>query len=328
MLKDSFLHLPFFLLIFAIVLIIAVFFSLLAGWTGLYNPVFPLEPGWLGKQLPATVGKAMPVSVLAAQFVLFFRIQKKPGNRLLSFVLPLTAAFIILILGISLVYGPAGSPPPRDYGTLKPFAPKTIHETEKGLIYTDGVDISRAGGDGIRLDNFIRYAEGELHYDRAVAVAVRSAGEEQAAVIVSSTTSEQPVAVIPPNPLYHRVFEAPGIISSLAAEAAILNDYLQTERRRSPGRFALGVFSILFLGMGCIFFSRLTRSPLFNLVLTLVVFRGLFLILRFLESDIGREISEFISNKAISEMVPTLTFLAFGVVLAAMNLIFPGRRHG
>jgi hypothetical protein len=327
-LKDSFLHLPVFLLIFALVLTIIVCFSLLAAWTGLYNPAFPLQPGWLGKQLPAIIGKALPVSVLASLFGLFFRIRRKPGNRLLSFVLPIAASFIVLAAGISFVYGPAGSPPPKEYGSLNPFTPKTIHETKEGLIFTDAVSGARDAGDGIRLDNLIRYADGALHYDRAAAVAVRSAGDTQAAVIISSSASKQPVTVTPANPVYQRVFESPGIIASLAVDANTLNQFLHEKRTQSPEDFALAVFSILLLAMGCICFLRLTRWPLFNALLTLVFFRGIFLILRFFESDIGREVAGMISNKSIQELLPTLSFLALGVVLAAINLFFPGRKNG
>ena len=305
-----------------------VCFSLLAAWTGLYNPAFPLQPGWLGKQLPATVGKVLPVSVLASLFGLFFRIRRKPGNRLLSFVLPLAASFIVLATGISMVYGPAGSPSPRDYGALNPFTPKTIHETEEGLVYVDAVSGTRDAGDGIRLDNLIRYADGELYYDRTAAVSVRSAGGVEAAVIVSSAASKQPVTVTPANPVYQPVFEPPGIIASLAVDVDTLNGYLHEKRTESAGGFAFIVFSILLTAMGCIYFLRLTRWPLFNALLTLVLFRGIFLILRFLESDIGGEVTGLISNNSIQGLLPSLSYLALGVVLAAINLIFPGRRNG
>lgn len=332
LLKDSFLHLPVFLLIFAVVLIITTCFSLLAGWSEIHNPAFPREPGWLGKQLQVTVGNVMPVSVIAALFVLFFRIQKKPraqrGNRLLSFILPLAAGFIVVIAVTSLIFGPAGSPLPKNYTVLYPFAPETIHQTDSGLIYTGGVDGTRESGDGIRLDNVIRYADGKLQYDRAAAVAVRSANGEKTVTIVSSTTSKQPVAVTPPNPLYSQVFEPPGIIASMATDVTALNGYLAGERTRSTGGSALAVFSLLLLVMGCIIFSRITRSIMFNMVVSIVVFRGVFLILRFLESDIGRELGEMMSIESIPIMLPTLTFLALGVVLTAINLIFPGKRNG
>ena len=84
MFKDSALHLPAFLFLLILVFTISVFFALLAAWTGVYNPVFPLEPGWLGTQLQAAAGPALLPSVFISLFLLFFRIRKRPGNRLLK----------------------------------------------------------------------------------------------------------------------------------------------------------------------------------------------------------------------------------------------------
>ncbi len=302
--------------------------TLLASWTGLYNPAFPLEPGWASKQLPATIGKVLPVSVLASMFGLFFRIRRKPGNRLLSFVLPLAASFAILVTGIFLVYGPVGSQPPRDYGTLNPFTPKTIHETEEGLIYIDAVSGARGAGESIRLENVIRYADGELYYDRSADVAASSAGKTKTAVIIPDTGSKQPVTVTPANPVYQPAFKSPEIIASLADDAVTLNKYLHEKRSESTDAFVLAVFSLLFLAMGSVYFTRVTRWPLFNMLLALLVFRGIFLIMRFIESDIGREITGMISDTSISGALPSLIFLSLGALLSAVHLFFPGRRNG
>ena len=302
--------------------------SLLAGWTVLFNPVFPLEPGWWGSRLASIAGKAVIASVFLSLYLLFFRIWRKPGNRLFSFILPLIASFVILQAGVTIVYGPPGSPLPVEYSAPRPFIPGLIHQTDAGLLYLDEVD--RTGEltavDGLK--NIVLYTQRDLRHLSRASLVARDTAALKSTVVLPAGDSGDPVIIHPANPVYQPIFEAPGFLVSLAQDIASLEGYLLERRKASPGSFSLALFSVLFAATGCLFFSRMSRWPLFNGILTLMVLRGFFFIVRFLQSDIGMEISNMISNRTIAEMLFTLVFLCFGVLLAAMNLAFPVKRHG
>ena len=327
MFKDSILHLAFFCLVFIAAFAVILSLSLLAVWAGIYNPFFSPEPGWLKLQFPDTAGKALLASVFASFYLLFFRIKKKPGNKLLSFILPPIAAFAILLLGANVVYGPAGNIPPRGFAALNPFIPETIHQTDDASIYVDAVS-RRDAETGIRLENVLVYSDGSMrHFKQATAVVRSSNGIAQTMILPDELTQE-PVTMTPANPVYQPAFNPPAVIASLTRDIDILNGYLLDIRAKSPGKFTLTLFSVLLSAMGCIFFSRFSSWPLFNALLTLALFRGLFLLSRFLDSDIGREISGMIPNQFVSEMFLAIVFLALGLLLMAANFAFLGKQNG
>ncbi len=316
------------MLTFIVVFSATIFLSVLAAWTGVYNPVFPLESGWLEQQIAATAGAILLASVFVSLYLVFFRIRKKPGNRFFSFVLPLGISFVILLAGITLVYGPPGNPIPRAYSALVPFVPRTIHETDDDLVYVGQVSVTPGNPETIQLENVVRYAERNLtHYSKASAL-VRENDDRESTVIVPRGGSGNPVPVNPANPIYEPVFEKPGVLSSLIKDVELLNNKLLERRAVSPERFTLALFSVLLLATSCICFSRLTRWPLFNVLFTLVVFRGIFFLVRFLESDIGTDIRGMIPNQTVKEMLFTFVFLGLGVLFTAVNFAFPGKRHG
>ncbi|MBN1685009.1 MAG: hypothetical protein JW852_00060 [Spirochaetales bacterium] len=328
MLKDSLLHLPALLLIFAVVFAVLLGLSILASWAVLFNPVFPLEPGWFGKQLSATAGEVLIASLFLALCVLFFRMRKRPGNRVLSFFFTLAVSFIILSAGVTVVYGPPGSPPPKEYGASQPlFVPGTIHNTDGGLVYVHEVNgPSDLIGGG--LTNVVLYTDGNLRHVRHASVAIRNGDGPKSAVILPSGDTGDPVILRPANPVYQPIFEPPRFITSLVDDIASLEGLLLEKRTVAPADFSLTLFAILLTATGCVCFSRATRWPLFNAILTLAVFRGFFFMVRFLGSDIGIEIRSMIPIASVREMFFTLVFLAIGVLLTAVNFVFPGKKHG
>ncbi len=328
MLKDSFLHLPVFLLLFVAAFSVLLFLSLLASWTMVYNPGFPLEAGWLENQIRSNAGNVLPASVFAAIFLLFFRMRRKPGIRVLAILLPLFAAFIVMLLGITVVYGPPGSPRPREYGTYISFIPKTIHQAENGLVYVDEIDGEREGAESVGLENVVRYSQSRFQHFADAALAVRGVEDGGSAVIVPSNTEEEPVTISPANPVYYPVFSPPAVIAAMADDVPALNNLLLEVRTSTPERFALYLLSVLLPAVGCICFMRITRWPLFGAFLTLAAYRGLFLLVRFLQSDIGVEVGNMMPEGILSEMFVPLAFLVLGVVLAAVSFAFPGERRG
>jgi hypothetical protein len=57
-------------------------------------------------------------------------------------------------------------------------------------------------------------------------------------------------------------------------------------------------------------------------LLTLALFRGIFLVVRFFDSDIGREVSGLISDSQIASQMPSLVYLGLGILFVAFNLLF------
>lgn len=326
MLKDSVLHIPVFLIVFAVTFTVLLAFSLLAAWTAVYNPAFELEAGWFTLQLKAQAGGVLLATMFFSLFILFFRVRKKPGSKILTLLLILAAAFLIMLVGATVIYGPPGSPLPRKYGTLHPFIPETVHEADGLLVYTGDVAGSRQGTEGLRLTNTVLYGAGEFRYYPESTVAVRSL--EGAAVIIPSDDSQEPISVTPANPVYNPTFNPPDAISSLWNDIAALNRYFLEKRASSPELYTVSLLSVMFFAVSCMRFLLASRWPLVGALLTLAAFRGVFLLIRFYDSEIGLEIRNMLPQGTVQEMAFTFMMLILGGLLTAMMFVFPGKQHG
>jgi hypothetical protein len=318
------------LFVFVIVFSAVVGCVLLASWTSTYNPAVATttapavaqESSWLQRQLPSAAASSLTISVLAALFLLFGRMRRKPGNRLLSFILPLLISVVLIVAGTTLLHGPPGSVVKPGRGIIQPFLPKTIHSIKSGLVYVDAVSVPDTAEDGTRLKGVVLFSDGSFLYDPTAAVAVKSADAAGPAKLIPSSTSRSAVPIIPANPVYQPVFEPPAILKTMVTDVRMLNEYLLRLRARSPEEFVLAALAVSFFAMSCVSFVRLTRWPLFNALFILAVFRAIFLLLRFFNSDIGQEISALIPNQQLARLTPTLVYLLLGTLALAFGLLF------
>jgi hypothetical protein len=108
----------------------------------------------------------------------------------------------------------------------------------------------------------------------------------------------------------------------MIAEIRLLDKYFLSLRSTSAESFTLAVFAVSLFAMSCVTFLRFTAWPLFNALFTLALFRAIFLVLRFFDSDIGKEISGFVSDGRLAALLPTFVYLALGALFVAINLLF------
>ena len=210
---------------------------------------------------------------------------------------------------------------------INPFLPERIHAIGDTLVYVGTVTPAVGPTDGIRLEKVARYSREGLVYDRTAAATVRFIGDSTTSLLIPGTTSSSPVPIEPQNPVYQPIFAAPKVLQGMISDVDRLNRYLLENRARSPEGFALAVFSLSLLVMSCAGFLRLTRWPLFNALFVLFLLRGVFLIVRFLESDIGMEMRSLIGGERIGAQMPSFVFLILGAVFISHHLLF-GRRGG
>ncbi|MBT3275283.1 MAG: hypothetical protein HN368_19165 [Spirochaetales bacterium] len=310
--------------LFAVILLAVTGFILLAGWAGAFNPAAPEEPGWLSRHIIPAIGSGLTASVLLSLFFLFRRIRRKPGIRLLMLILPVLTCFLLISAGFGLLYGQGGSSSRVTGRAVYPFIPGVIHSVKDGPIYIDSAtapDREKAGS-GIEVEGIVRLsAEGLVFESSATAIPAKTGDGSEAELIPASDPSS-PIEIQPASPVYGPMFPAPGFLQGIVSDAGRLNRYLLETRERSTEEFLLAVFALSLAASGCITFSRLFRWPLFSALITIVMFRGIFLLLRFIESDIGQEMTALVTQGKIVAQIPTAVYLVFGVILIAIDLLF------
>lgn len=313
--KSSFILPVFFLLVFIAVFISVTGMVLVIEWVRSANPAFESRTGWFAGKLPETAFSCMVLSLLLSLIAVFAKMRKNPGVRALTICLVSATSFLIIIGGFTLMYGPGGGRRAALPG-FSPFAPRTIHNISDEALYIDGVVEGDQSG-SFDLHAVIRRTEAGLTYYPTGVVHT-----DNGLPVYIVDPQSPPVVVSPENPASSPLYELPPFLQAAVKDAKALNIYLHNLRSASSAEFLFAAFSLSLVAMGCGLFIRTAQWPLIGGFMTLAAFRGVFLLIRFFESDIGMEISGTIFNKDFSEQLPTFVLFVIGILLIAADLLF------
>lgn len=289
--RDTLLHPIVFLLLFVIVLAFTTTCTLLLTWDITYNPEIQRAPGWLSSTLPRALFKCYTVSFLVSLFLTFGRLKHRPGYIILSFFLLLLVSTATGFLGFQITADIAEATNPAP--SAQPFVSRTIHPADDGRLYIE--KMAAASGIGrAKIKGFAVHSEDGITFSQSATVGIHTGNEGVLVVVELGEIDNPSIPVIPANPVYSPPFAMPQFLKNMIDEIELLNVYLNDARRGSAPRLLLAAFSLAVFVLGGRFLFRLSRWPLFNMLLTLALFRGVFFTISFLNSEIGREITSLI----------------------------------
>jgi hypothetical protein len=277
-----------------------------------------------GARLLPALRAALPVSVLAALALLLFRITLKPGNRFLSIVVPLAISFLLLVLGFRLLDGLERREGARAAaaaeGAFTPerfLAPGYLNEEAGGkILYPTGIQ-------GPALEGIVAYdPEGRpprLRYAAAGVVEVTRGGVR---VRFSGATQELDTQAV-----YAPVFQTDPALRPLLEDVHVLNGEIARLYAQTPSAFVLFCFALVFAFFAAGLFVRVSRWPLLNVVLGLVVLRGYLYLVRLLAGDMAGKLQEVFGNPGILGVLPALVLLVLGALFLLVEVLFVPRRR-
>jgi len=312
--RDTLLHPVVLLLIFVVVFAAITAVVVLWTWSTTYNPEFERPSGWLSDVLPAALARCFVVSLLISLFLIFGRLKHRPGYIIVSFLLLLILGTLGLFLGFQITDDTVGGLTPAR--SVKPFISRTFHPTDRGRVYIEKVVNGGASIEGLAI-----HSESGIRFSQNAAVSVSSGIEGNVVTIVPRESTLPSIQVVPANPIYSPAFTMPKFLKSWIDEINLLNEYLAGAMRGSSSRLLLAGFSLVIFVLGGRFFFRLSRWPLFNVLLTLALFRGVFFTIRFLNSEIGREIISLLPYTDLAPDLASIFYLLVGVLFLAADLI-------
>ncbi len=323
--KDLFRLPLLFLFIFILVFLLLFALSLLSYWGSVYSVGRVEALRLVEAQVPPTLVKMLPVSVLLSLVLLLFRIAYKPGSRLLSLLIPLVGAFVLLAVGYPLLRGlgsqaEGGStaraaelrPTPRLY-----LSPGVFNTLDGKVVYPDAlagqslssVLLLEGGSSGERL---LYFNQGRITASERV-VTLRLPG------YVLEADAE---------PVYAGLFQEDPVLRGFLADVRFLESELDSLYRGSLALFYFSVVALVISFYSLGLFLRLSRWPLLNVVLALLAMRGLLLLIRFLREGVALELAQNMSNPQTLQVLPELTLLLVGTLLLFLDLLFlPFRRR-
>ena len=331
-----------FLLIFLVVFLLIAGLATLKSWGECFSEGGNTLVEAISYNLPVRLLQILPVSILISLTALFIRILVKPGSRFLSFLLPLGTAFAVLIFGYYFlnVMNETSSPPAGTSHTELPHA-GTSHRagtthTEKRAVKAERFLLP---GKFTDLGEYTVYTE-SLQNGKAANLIImedgKSATENEQKKFnfysrVKINADAQGITLYPSNekgmkinarPVYSFIFQEDSRLSSFFRDIGLLNGELDRQYHSSRTGFLILSFSLVFFCVASSVLMRISRWPLLNFMIGLLILRGIFSLFRFLKTEIILELTKVLVDSPLIDFLPAMIFLFLGLVLLLIDLVF------
>ena len=312
------LRLPFvFLLVFLCALVVLASLQLFAGW-GLEDSEvrrFTLELA--AARAPRALFEVMLPAVLLSIVLLGFRMARRPIPRLLGFLIVLVAGCVVLVNGLvwshraeAAVRRGAGTPaaaaqalPPDSFTAVgaRWVAPTAVNGGTLGPTIL--IDPSTPA------PRFALYRSGS----------------------VTLKDGRFTLQLVGAKPLSLREELRPAATPLFAADVS--TDYFLRDFRTmtadfekllgaSFARFLFACFALLFLVSASLVLLRLTRWPLFNVLLLVLAVRAYLLLHHVLAVDLAPAIGRVVADPLLKLLAPSAAFVVVGVLLLLVDILF------
>ncbi len=315
------LRLPALFLLFCILLgVLLVGYSLLELRVGHSGEPAQAARALVVSRLIPVLQERFPAAVLFALVLTLFPLYRRPGSRLLSYLLPMGVAFAVLAFGGQALrrLPPAPrAPPPTAAGY---FLPRRFQEFGGGALYLDGVEGSRLQG-----------VVAQDPPDAGPRLAYLGSSE----VLLTGQPGGQKLGVrgggrslsAPAHPAYAVLLaEADDpvrrLMSGFASDLRRLALELDARYRASPSSYYFTCLALVFSFFTAGMFFRISRWPLGNVLLAFLVLRGYLFLFVWLRGEVAGELTRLAGMQRLASSLPEAMLLVLGAVLLLVDLLF------
>jgi hypothetical protein len=318
------LRLPALLLFFLVLLLIVLTgIDVLSTWGTALSAGREEALRLAGARLMPALREALPVAVLAALVLLLFRITLRPGSRFLSFLIPLAVGFVLLTFGYGVLDGfQVRLTAQRAESSEQTYSPGRYlvaeRFTEAGGIVLYPLELDGAALRGIVLYDREARAPKLRYTPRGVVEVV----EKGLRLRFGGATRELPVEAV-----YAPLFRHDPLLRPLIDDVSVLNRELDRLYRESRPAFFLLGFAVVFAFYAAGLFFRISRWPLLNVAIALLVLRGYLYLVRLLGGDMIVELEKVFQNPRIAGFLPALILIVLGVLFFFVDVLFIPRNR-
>ena len=315
------LRLPALFLLFCILLgVLLVGLSLLELRVGHFGEPARASRALVVSRLIPVLQERFPTAVLFALVLTLFPLYRRPGNRLLSYLLPMGAAFAVLAFGGQALrrLPPAPQPPPPTAAGF--FLPKRFQEFGGEALYLDGVEGARLSGvvaqdppdGGPRLAYLGASEVLETGQPAGQQLDVRGGGRSlsapaRPAYAVLLAEADDPVQ---------------RLLNGFGSDLGRLARELDARYRASRSSYYLTCLALVFSFFTAGIFFRISRWPLGNVLLAFLVLRGYLFLFVWLRGQVAGELARMAGVARLAGSLPEAALLMLGAVLLLVDLLF------
>ncbi len=309
--KDSLILPVIFLLMFLIIMILLVSGKLVFIWETNMTQESTLSFTWILQNLADAMYSVLPVSIIISLLITVSRTQKKPGIRVLSFVLPLITAFTVLVLFFSIFNNITLKSKSVD-NYKNPFFNNQLHRLNDSVIYTG----KNSGGD-ISLILRIKEEQGKPGF-----TFFKSGKIDPAEKTIITSDPAGRIPVIPDNPHFSPVFAPPGPLKQLFTDMELFNGSLRILLQENFVFYLITCFSIILFCMSAWIMIRISSWPLLNLLLSTIIIRLIFWLHTVFTSELSAGISSILIKNDITQILPAIVFSVLSAIVILIDVLY------
>jgi hypothetical protein len=269
---------------------------------------------YAAQRLPRSLFDMLIPSMILSIVLLGFRLARRPFSRFLGLLIVLGVSYIVLVNGMLWLRAfsarvPAVAESPRHY--LQPYTFIRLGQNEIAVQSISGAEVR-----GITRYNPTAAGNHLSVFPRGTAVA-------RGGTLVLTAAGRPPVTIVgAPDLSWSSVFSADRFTALFLRDVATLTTDFQRLLNTSLGEFFAACFALLFLCTASLVLLRLTRWPLANIMLLIIVFRGYFSLYHLLAVQLAPAVAALISDRLAAQMFPVAVMTVIGVVLLLVDVIF------
>ena len=259
--------------------------------------------------IPYSVKQVLPAACICALLFTFLRMVKKPGSHLLSLLLLMTTASAVLIfseIGVSLI---EREQPARTLNASNVLKPGVFHVYGEGLLYVEEIE-------GDSLERVVNVRQKIQYLPRTEA---RLTGNT---IAIDMSLHSEPALEFPAITIRERIFRPVISLGWFLRDYAILTDDLSTLLEERGWEFYLLCVSLIFFVLGTNMWMRITRWPLFNFLLVVLIIRGVFFLYAYVRLNLANELGKLFEGSILAKNLPSFGLLLLGLLFILAEALF------
>ena len=262
--------------------------------------------------IPSHLASLLLPATVASIFLSFSALPDRKVPRFFAFLQIAATSSILLIFGTLLLESMCGICDGRRNSLTVPSG-AIIRVDEGALFVLDGEDL-----------------RGIVNYRREIVPGNPELPSLEAFVAVTAHYSpdtgalldanDETLRVLSSDPIGSRLFLAGPFLRGLFADIRAISTYLLGEENVS--RFVTTAISIMSFAGACMFFSRFSRWSLINFIISILMFRAVFLLFDLFTGDLIANLTGGMQNNQAAGQLPALLFFSLAILLLIVDLLF------
>lgn len=260
--------------------------------------------------------EVLPAAILCAMIITFFRILKKPGNRILTYLFLITTAAILLAGGTRVFHliAPETLNEPNTLSSLikeksfKPIGETILYAGEirgNDLFNNLIVDVSPG-----RKKQVLSYAPEAYGKQRDGNIEIAFLGRVRRRIVLDSNMQKA------------RYLNFDFFTRELLSSYGIFTRELRKLVLHDTIEFYLFCLAFSFLFTTTNIFMRISKWPLFNFIFLFFINAGIFFLYKLFNSIILVEFNKLIPDSTILPLIPVMGMFVLGIFFFLFDIIF------